>query len=255
MNRIVASSIPFIAITFLVTAGSAFAQRFTSRSDTDAVKSSVVAGDEKAQEAYLSLKAGNLSDARKFLIEADPSDPFAVFVRAALTPDAVEAADTYREIVAEYPGKPIAQEALLELYKYHYAAGEYAAAHVDYLELQKYPPAMDGIVDPAGFADTLHVPPPVPMPQASAAPASVTPEAGPMVRFTVQLGAFSTSENARNFAASLKNKGIAADIFTKIDGGKTLYAVSTGDFTTREAADAVARRLKERSISCIVVQK
>ncbi|MCL5268254.1 MAG: SPOR domain-containing protein [Bacteroidetes bacterium] len=255
MNRVIAFFIVCLVMTFVFRPGAALAQRFSSEDESQKTQGTVITGDQNAQQAYLSLKAGELNDARRYLTEADPSDPFAIFVRAALTPDAVEAADTYKEIIAEYPGKPIAQEALLQLYKYHFAAGDYGDAHTDYLELRKYSPMMTQLVDPLGFEDTLHLPPTVPAPPVSNEPPKAVGPVRPSILFAVQFGAFSTPQNARSFAATLKDRGISATVFTKVDGNRTLYAVGAGGFSTRAAAEAYAQDLKRRSIDCIVVQK
>ncbi|MCL5035290.1 MAG: SPOR domain-containing protein [Bacteroidetes bacterium] len=255
MNRVISLLTIGLALAFVLLPGTVRAQRFTSEDKSQKADGMVASGDRNAQQAYLSLKAGDLNDARRYLTESDPSDPFAIFVRAALTPDAVEAVDTYKEIIAEYPGKPIAQQALLQLYKYHFAAGDYGNAHTDYLELRKYTPMMTQLVDPLGFEDTLRLPQPsTALPVSSEQPQPSSP-APPSAMFTVQLGAFSTPENARRFIATLKEQGIQAAVFTKADGSRTLYAVSTGSFSTRSDAEAYAQELKGRSISCIVVQK
>ncbi len=254
MDRLGNLLVVCVIASCILAPGAVFAQRFTSEGGANRPQSAGVSGDRNAEQAYLSLKAGILNDARKYLTGANPSDPFAVFVRAALTPDAAEAADMYKEIVAENPGTPIAREALLQLYKYHYAAGDYRDAHTDYLELRKLSPTMPQLVDPLGFEDTLHLPPTVAKPQASGIAAEPgQPSSG--VLFTVQVGAFSTPENAQRFVSDLKNKGVSAAVFTKVDAGRTLYAVSAGTFSTREAAEAYAAELKGRSVNSIVVQR
>ncbi len=223
-------------------------------------------GDQNADKAYAALKAGNLDDARKFLAAVMPaaaSDPVAMYVRAALDQNAIEAVDIYKEIVAENPGKPIGHDALLQLYKYHFAAGEYKAAHTDYLELQRYPDlsragASTGqLIDPAGFKDSIQTGATFNDPQSLSgtnAPHAGNPTGG-VAEFVVQTGVFSTLDNAREFAEQLRSKTVDAAVFTKSEDGKTLYAVSAGAFSTREAAETFANELKNRSINCIVVQK
>ena len=219
----------------------------------------------KRGKAYTALKAGKLDDARKFLaaVMQNVSDPVAKYVRAALDQNAIEAADIYKEIVAENPGKPIGHDALLQLYKYHFAEGEYKSAHTDYLELQRYSDlpragASTGqLIDPAGFKDSIQTEetfndsqslPETPAPNAETRPVGCG-------NFVVQIGVFSTLENAREFAEQLRTKNVDAIVFTKSEDGKTLYAVSAGTFSTREAAETFASELKNRSINCIVVQK
>ncbi|MCL5020618.1 MAG: hypothetical protein M1339_02925, partial [Bacteroidetes bacterium] len=129
----------FLVLACVSSTQQVLAQRFTSSGPSQLTQKGDTAADRNGELAYEALKSGNLEDARGFLDDANPGSPYAMFVRAALTQDAVTAADMYKEIVAENEGTPIAREALIQLYRYHYAAGQYAAAHRDYIELQKFP--------------------------------------------------------------------------------------------------------------------
>lgn len=243
--------ITLILVIPILGSESAFAQRFTSKSQSQQAQSVDNTADQNAAQAYMALKEGNLDDAREYLAKANSSDSFAMYVRAALTPDAAEAADVYKEIAAENEDKPIAREALLQLYKFHFAAGDYNAAHADYLELSKFP-MLTRLTDPLGFEDSLQTPAPSVKPQNTLPLAGPTKESG---NFAVQVGVFSTPQNARKFMESLRTSGINGAIFTKAESGRTLYAVSAGTFSTRVAAQAFATDLKNRSIDCIVVQR
>ncbi|MFZ1080748.1 MAG: SPOR domain-containing protein [Candidatus Kryptoniota bacterium] len=249
----------FVAfLTFFLCHESAVAQRFTTKSHDAKAQTTQETENQNGEEAYTALKAGKLDDARKFLADANLSDPLAKYVRAALDQNAAEAAGIYKDIVAENPGKPIGRDALVQLYKYHFAEGNYKSAHTDYLELQKYSGyQIAGLIDPAGFKDSIQTQeafnnsqkfPETPAPNT----VSSTGEGG---NFVVQIGVFSTPENAREFAEKLRTKNVDAIVFTKVEDEKTLYAVSAGKFSTLEAAEAFASDLKNRSIDCIVVQK
>jgi tetratricopeptide (TPR) repeat protein len=236
---------------------SVLAQRFTIHDQDMQSKSTKDTSDENANNAYAALKDGKLDEARKILGQTNLSDPTAMYVRAAFTQNALEAADMYREIVAQNPGKPIAHDALLELYKYHFAMGDYKAAHIDYNELQKYP-WTDEIVDPIGFRDSIQSGTFFTIFQRSPAEIEIKapglmPEVGE--KFLVQVGVFSTPENARRFMEKMRSLNIDAKIFTKIVGGKMFYGVSAGSFLERNQAEAFASNLKSRSINCIVVPK
>lgn len=243
----------FVLVFGVACTKSVFAQRFTSEGQSQQVQKVEPTVDQNAAQAYMALKEGNLDDARRYLAEANSSDPFAMFVRAALTSDATEAADVYKEIIAENEGKPIAREALLQLYKYHFAAGDYNAAHADYLSLRKFP-MLTQLTDPLGFEDSLQTrAPSVQLQTVQPRPGvNTAPQSG---NFAVQVGVFSTSQNARKFVESLRMKGINGTIFTKVESDRMLYAVSAGSFSTRGAAQSFATNLKNRSIDCVVVQR
>lgn len=245
----------FLLCTFVflvLESGSVTAQRFTSNPQIMQAKATEDSRDQNARQALIALKAGKLDDARKYLAEADSSNPFARYVRAALTEDAVEASDIYKGIVAENPDKPIAREALLQLYKFHFAAGDYRAARAEYLQLRKYPD-LAKLTDPTDLEDSLQTPKALARPQALTPP--TLPQPGESGSFVVQVGVFSTPENAHKFVESLRTNRINGTVFTKIEPDRTLYAVSAGSFSTREAAQSFAADLKSRSINCIVVQR
>lgn len=237
----------------------ALAQRFTVPQVPELNQKADTNVDENAELAYEALKAGKLDDARDYLDDANPESPYALFVRAALTEDGVTAANMYKEIVAENEGTPIAREALIELYRYHYAAGQYAAAHRDYIELQKFP-FPPPVPDPIGLSDSLQnepayqAPKPVHASAAPAAPAKVSPSIQPKV-YLVQVGVFTTAGNAHRYVQDLKVYGVAGKVFRKDIGGRTYYAVSAGSFSSRNAAEDMAKDLKSRSVDCIVVEK
>jgi hypothetical protein len=243
-----------LILVAIMNVGDAFGQRFTSKGETAQTTERTDTGFVSAEKAYLALKAGKLDEARKLLSSADPSNPFAMYVRASLTRDATEGVAVYRLIVNEFPNRPIAGEALLQLYKYHYATGEYSLAHTDYLQLHKYP-GMNQLVDPAGLRDTL------PAPASATEPVRTTgtklptqPAVSSETHYSIQLGAFSTRENAERFVSRLKDEDIDGSISSRVLSDRTLYVVTAGNFDTREEAEAVAKDLKSRSINCIVVE-
>ncbi len=244
----------FLLLAFFCVSPQAYAQRFTSSGPSQIDQKTDTLDGGNGALSYEALKAGNLDKARAYLDEANPGDPYAMFVRAALTQDAVTAADMYKEIIAENEGTPIAREALLQLYKYHYAAGDYASAHRDYVELNKFS-MPSPVSDPLGLRDSLQA---VPSSQVQSSPPVAPVDTSVTVQsavYLVQLGVFSTVDNARRFVQQLKAHGINGKMFTKDDGGRTLYGVSAGSFSSRAAADGLAGDLKSRSIDCIVVQR
>lgn len=65
--------------------------------------------------------------------------------------------------------------------------------------------------------------------------------------FTVQLGAFSEETNAHSLAARLREKGVTdVRIVKKERGGRILYMVHLGEFSTREAAEREGKELSTR---------
>ena len=239
-----------------------FAQRFTGQGPSGVAQPAGTTSDVDGELAFEALRSGKLEDARNYLKAANPGSPYAMFVRAALTQDGVTAANMYKMVVAENEGTPIAREALIQLYRYHYATGQYAAAHRDYVELKKFalPPPVS---DPLGLVDSLEDIPhsqsnepaqPVAAPPEKSAQVSAAAQATPSI-YLVQVGVFTTRDNARRYVHDLKVYGVNGKVFPKDIGGRTLYGVSVGSFTDQDAAQAMVDNLKSRSINAIVVEK
>jgi Sporulation related domain. len=71
----------------------------------------------------------------------------------------------------------------------------------------------------------------------------------------VQVGIFSTRENAQRYTEKLAQEGLKCTLFEKAVNDRTFYAVSAGMFVDREEAENFALSLKQRSINCFVVKK
>lgn len=71
--------------------------------------------------------------------------------------------------------------------------------------------------------------------------------------WSVQVGAFGSSESARKLVKSLEADGFAAYVSTVKREGKTLHRVRVGPESARSAADALAGRLKARGLPVSLV--
>jgi DedD protein len=71
--------------------------------------------------------------------------------------------------------------------------------------------------------------------------------------YAVQLGSFSSAENANRLAADLRQEGFAAFLSKTESGGQELHRVRIGPQKDRPAAEAMAARLKDAGHSGQVV--
>ena len=71
--------------------------------------------------------------------------------------------------------------------------------------------------------------------------------------YAVQLGSFSSAENANRLAADLRQKGFAAFLSKTENDGQELHRVRIGPQKDRPAAEAMAKRLKDAGHSGQVV--
>ncbi len=63
--------------------------------------------------------------------------------------------------------------------------------------------------------------------------------------YCVQVGSFSSEQNARKLAAEIKKRGYAAEVGEGVLGGKIFYRVRVGRFGSRPEAERELERLKQ----------
>lgn len=70
--------------------------------------------------------------------------------------------------------------------------------------------------------------------------------------YRVQIGAFSTKENAENYAKLARDKGFPTVIKVEQINGKTMYRVQCGAFSNKENAEKFAKDLKKAGFDAII---
>lgn len=78
------------------------------------------------------------------------------------------------------------------------------------------------------------------------------PQAPVKMLYRVQIGAFSSKENAENYAKKARAAGFPTVIKEETDNGKTLYRVQCGAFSKRENAENFAKDLKKAGFDVIM---
>ena len=74
--------------------------------------------------------------------------------------------------------------------------------------------------------------------------------------FTVQVGAFSTLQNASELKAKFEKEGFQSNIFTIVSNGKKLYKVWVGEYQTYEEARRFTAEIKSKfNLTSIVVSR
>jgi cell division septation protein DedD len=76
--------------------------------------------------------------------------------------------------------------------------------------------------------------------------AQVTTPSDPLVRWVVQVGSFSSSDNADKLVGKLRGEGLSAFKESVTSGGSTIYRVRAGPFSERDEAIRVNGQVKER---------
>ena len=173
--------------------------------------------------------------------------PGVLYLQGLLTSDGTEAVKIFQSIADNFAESEWADDALYKIYQYYYSLGLYKTAGQNYERLRKDYPTSPYLVKEK--------------------PRSVTrePDEGEKVRsprgsddgaFAVQVGAFSTAENAHRQKKFFQSIGESVDILNKVKRGRSFYLVWIGNFKSYEEAWKFGSELKGRyKIESIVVAR
>ncbi len=230
------------------------------------------------------------------LVTKYQNHPGILYVQARVATDGIEAAKLYQSVLDNYPSSEWADDALYNLYQYYYAMGLYKTAELKMQQLRKEYPGSEHLdgktsahattpgegrpepppLSPPVAGDTAKAGPPgkETLPAEPAAKEEPVKEqsgrdevaggridpkgvpAGGSMPYTLQTGAFSTSENAQKQKAWFEELGYTAEITNRVRGGRSLYLVWVGSFPTAEEARKVLRDIQSRyNITPIVVER
>lgn len=178
--------------------------------------------------------------------------PGVLYLQAVLITDGAEAAKLYQSIVDNFPTNEWADDALYKLYQYYYLTGLYKTADQKFEQLKREYPY-------SAYASLDATPKPMPKPRAQAPPAEVKPKDTPAkftTSFTVQVGAFSTMQNAEELKTRFEREKYSCSIFTVVRDGKKLFKVWVGEFKTHEEAKSFTSVIKRKfNLESIVVSR
>jgi len=233
-------------------------------------------------DAVYAGKADQVSREVPALLQQHPRDAGVLYIQAVLTTDGALAVKRYQEIAEKYPASVWADDALYKVYQYNYSLGLYKKADESMEQLRsRYPqsiyvtgaeksatPAVTAAEQPAAVRPAVvpaETPAAATQPLPGAAEKRQEPakndvveqtkpmqqtktaaqQAAPAGRYYVQVGVFSTEENARK--AIQKYGGMVGrmpGMTPKTSGGKTMYIVRFEGFDTAESARAFSTDLR-----------
>jgi tetratricopeptide (TPR) repeat protein len=179
------------------------------------------------------------------------NNPGVMYLQAVLTTDGTEAAKLYQNIVDNFPKSEWGDDALYKLYQYYYSIGLYKTADQKLTQLKEeypfsaYAAEKDSIVEEKQAVKEK----PMVMKPKGTVPKFAT-------NFTVQVGAFSTLENASELKAKFEKEGFQSNIFTIVSHGKKLHKVWVGEFQTYDEARRFTVEIKSKfNLTSIVVSR
>ncbi len=225
----------------------------------------------EVQQAIARLDSGDVRGVRQQLpdlITKYQNDPSVLYLQGRLATNGNEAKQYYQSIVSNFPKSEYADDALYHLYQYNYAMGLYRSANVLLQQLAKdYPnsPYVKSIpqagipkVDkPLTTAKEMSHTPPVTQPTPTKLNETIKPSVPvSQDKYTLQVGAFSTSENAEKLKDSFEQKGYRVEVANKVQNGKSLYKVWVGAYKTHDAALKASKEVKAKyRLNAMVIER
>lgn len=180
------------------------------------------------------------------------NNPGVMYLQAVLTSDGTEAVKIYQGIADNFPKSEWGDDALYKLYQYYYSVGLYKTAEQKLVQLkQEYP--FSAYNTPQGTRPAGKKNPADEAPAAIKKPMTVEKFS---TKFTIQVGAFSTIQNAEELRTKFEKEGFVSNIFTMVSDGKKLHKVWVGEFQTYDEAKRFTADIKKRfSLNSIVVSR
>ncbi len=178
------------------------------------------------------------------------NDPGVMYLQAVLMTDGSEAAKLYQNIVDNFPKSEWADDALYKLSQYYYSIGLYKTSEQKMNQLREQYP-FSAYAREAATAE--------PKVRPDDKPAVVEPKS-PVAKygtnFTVQVGAFSTLQNAEELREKFEKEGYASNIFTMVSNGRKLHKVWVGEFQSVDEAKRFTAEIRKKfGLNSIVVSR
>lgn len=204
------------------------------------------------------------------IIKDNPNHPAILYLQGRLSSDGIEALKFYQAVVDNFSKSEWADDALYKIYQYYYAVGLYKTADLKWKHLQKeypnspylkYPISKDikPIDDTIKINEIAITHPDVKVVEQlkdDRLPLDTQKENTKSVIYTVQVGAFSTLENAKKQEKFFVDLGYQVEVTNRIRAGKSLYLVWVGNFNSTEEAEKVKDEIKHKyRIESITIQK
>lgn len=224
-------------------------------------------------DSYLSLiydeNAKGVSQNLPELLSKYPKDSGVLFLKALLTEDGESAFEQYKKIIKNYPESKYAPLSAMKIGEYFYAKGLYTqsanilkkipASYPRFKDMQRLTDLMINSFNAIGQVDSaryygLLVESMFPQVETNLLKnedklnqvfdfKKKTKSGGPYV---VQVGAFSSKENAKRLKLQLSQLGHDVSINNVESNGKTFYAVRINRFKSKSKAEQIGKGVKSK---------
>ena len=220
--------------------------------------------DDEIKAQISKLEKGQGEEVKSILpdlVAKYQNHPGILYLQGRVASDGVEAVKFYQSILDNFPKSEWADDALYRIYQYYYAMGLYRTAELKMQQLKKEYPASPytspgrvtatpkkeeaAVSIPSKevtIVDTL----PAPSLKSSGVMYPKNDQKESRGRYTLQVGAFSTVANAEKQKIFFEDLGYTVEITNKVRGGKSLYLVWVGSFTTQDEARGFGKEIKAK---------
>lgn len=194
------------------------------------------------------IENGDLASAKEALTELkeiNPDDPSVMFLDAVLKENGQEAVAIYQDIVDNHPKSKYADASLYRIFSYYYALGLYESSQEKLKQLKSSYPSSPYIQVAEQNISALEK---VEQTKTETKIEETQTQTKTEVdyKFTIQAGAFTNLDNAKNLMSEFENASIYSQLGEKVVGGTTFHIVYAGKFERREDAENFLQVLSSR---------
>jgi cell division septation protein DedD len=192
------------------------------------------------------IENGDLASAKEALTELkekNPDDPSVMFLDAVLKENGQEAVAIYQDIVDNHPKSKYADASLYRIFSYYYALGLYETSQEKLKQLKTSYPTSPYIQVAEQNISALEK---VEETKTETKIEKTQTKTEVDYKFTIQAGAFTNLDNAKNLMSEFENASIFSQLGEKVVGGTTFHIVYAGKFENREDAENFMQVLSSR---------
>ena len=225
------------------------------------------------------LNRGQIDEVRKALpdmMTKNQNDPGVTYIQARLASNGIEALKLYQSIVTNFPQCEWADDALFHEYQYYYSLGLYRTADAKLKQLKnEYPHSpfastqMGANVQvqkeqtsrdtkremPKGSERVISIPNKKEETFSNSSSKQKQKQQAAS-KFTLQVGAYSTPENAEKQKSFFEKKGYTSEISNKVRDGKSFYVVWVGNYRNADDAKKARKTVKGKyKIDSMVIER
>ena len=224
-------------------------------------------------DLYFSLiEEGELDGVKESLPELlskFPNDPGVLFLRATLTEDGESALEQYKYIAKNYPKSIYAPESAMKIGEYFYARGLYTqcasllknipAQYPRYPQMQRLTDLMINSFNAIGEADSAKYYSLIIKSMFPTIETNIEAKDNKLSQvfsfrkkneklgpYVVQMGAFSSKENARRLKLQISQLGHDVSINKVDSNGKTFFAVRVNRYKSKMQAEEIGKDIKSK---------